>query len=139
VQTHRRVGARLERVRKQYHFRPGEVGFDAWDVDRLIELTEELPIIEVQVDSIREVDTDHWFKLGPEPTVRRIIEQFQLINEVDPSYPIILGADGRLMDGMHRVVRAVLDGRSTIAAVRFEQDPEPDYRNSTPGELPYDR
>jgi len=126
-------------VRKQYHFWPGEVGFDAWDVDRLIELTEEFPIIEVQVDSIREVDTDHWFKLGPEPTVRRIIEQIRLINEVDPSYPIILGADGRLMDGMHRVARAVLDGRSTITAVRFEEDPEPDYRNSTPGELPYDR
>jgi len=54
-------------------------------------------------------------------------------------YPIILGADGRLMDGMHRVARAVLDGRSTITAGRFQEDLEPDYRNCTPGELPYDR
>ena len=126
-------------MRKQYRFWPGEVGFDAWDVDRLIELTEGFPVIEVQVDSIREVDSDHWFKPGPEPTVRRIIEHIRLIDEVDPSYPIILGADGRLMDGMHRVARAVLDGRSTITAVRFEEDPEPDYRDCTPGELPYDR
>ena len=126
-------------MRKQYHFWPGDVGNDAWDVDRLLELTEGFPTMQVKVESIGELDTDHWFKLGPEPTVRGIIEHIQLIYETDPSYPIILGADGRLMDGMHRVARAVLDGRSTITAVRFEVDPEPDYRNCTPGELSYDR
>jgi|SoimicmetaTmtHAB_FD_contig_61_781537_length_1458_multi_2_in_0_out_0_4 hypothetical protein len=41
------------------------------------------------------------------------------------------------MDGMHRVVRALLEGRSTIAAVRFEVQPEPDYRNCDPATLPY--
>ncbi len=126
-------------VRKQYHFWPGAVGYDAWDVDRLIELSSGLPVIEVSLDSIAEVDTDHWFKLGPPPTVRRIIEHLQLIDEADPSYPIILGSNGQLMDGMHRVARALRAGRTTIAAVRFEVHPEPDYRNCTPDELPYDR
>jgi hypothetical protein len=41
------------------------------------------------------------------------------------------------MDGMHRVARALLDGRSTIAAVRFEAPLEPDYRNCRPEDLPY--
>jgi hypothetical protein len=51
---------------------------------------------------------------------------------------VILGSDGRVMDGMHRVVRAVLDGRTTIRAVRFVVDPEPDHRNCLPDDLPYD-
>jgi hypothetical protein len=38
---------------------------------------------------------------------------------------------------MHRIARAMLDGRTTIAAVRFSTDPDPDHRNCRPEELPY--
>jgi hypothetical protein len=124
-------------VRKQYNFRPGQQGLDAWDVDHLIRLSADLPVEEVAVTSIYDVDTDFWFKFGPEPTVRRIIEQIRLIEEVDLTYPIILGSDGRVMDGMHRVARAILEGRTTIRAVRFTVEPEPDYRNCRPDDLPY--
>ena len=54
------------------------------------------------------------------------------------AYPIILGDDGRVMDGMHRVARALLEGRVSIQAVQFEEIPEPDYRNVRPEDLPYD-
>jgi elongation factor P hydroxylase len=60
----------------------------------------------------------------------------RLTAEADRSYPIILAADGRVMDGMHRIARAVLDGETTIKAVRFTTDPEPDHRNCTPEDLP---
>jgi hypothetical protein len=40
----------------------------------------------------------------------------QSLEEVDLSYPIILGPDGRVMDGMHRVARAILEGRRLAAA-----------------------
>ncbi len=125
-------------MRKQYNFWPGEHGLDAWDVDRLIELSQGLPVLDVPLDSISKVDTDYWFQHGPiVPTVRRVVEHIRLIAEVDVSYPIILGADGRVMDGMHRVARAILDGLSTIRAVQFEVQPEPDYRNCSPDDLPY--
>jgi len=124
-------------VRKQYNFRPGANGLDAWDVDKLIEASSDLPVREVRVDSIADVDTDFWFKFGPTPTVRRIIDQIRLIEEVDLSYPIILGVDGRVMDGMHRIARAILDGHSTIRAVQFAVEPEPDYRDCSPEDLPY--
>ena len=91
----------------------------------------------VALDSIADVDTDFWFTFGPTPTVRRIIEHIRLIQEVDLSYPIILGSDGRVMDGMHRIARAMLEGHSTIEAVRFEDDPDPDYRDCSPEDLPY--
>ncbi|MGO8872427.1 MAG: hypothetical protein ACLQPH_13690 [Acidimicrobiales bacterium] len=124
-------------MRKRYHFWPGDRGFDAWDVDRLIRLSAGLTVEDVAVESIEEVDTDFWFKFGPVPTVRRIIEQVRLIQEVDVSYPIILGSDGRVMDGMHRIARAILDGRSSIAAVRFSVDPAPDHHDCLPEDLPY--
>ena len=124
-------------MRKQYHFRPGPKGLDAWDVDKLILASAPLPVSEVDLDAIADVDTDHWFTFGPEPTVRRIIEHVRLIQAVDLSYPIILGADGRVMDGMHRIARAILDGRSTIKAVQFVDEPGPDYRDCSPADLPY--
>ncbi|MGH8995948.1 MAG: hypothetical protein ACRDYB_07975 [Acidimicrobiales bacterium] len=125
-------------MRKQYHFWPGERGLDAWDVDRLIRLSRDLPVREVPIDSIEEVDTDFWFSQGTAtPTVRQVIEHMRLVRDVDVSFPIILGVDGRVMDGMHRVARAILDGRPTIEAVQFDVHPEPDHRNCLPGDLPY--
>ena len=124
-------------MRKQYNFRPGANGLDAWDVDKLIEASSGLPVREVTVDSVADIDTDFWFKFGPAPTVRRIIDHIRLIEEVDLSFPIILGMDGRVMDGMHRIARTILDGHSTIRAVQFVVEPEPDYRDCSPEDLPY--
>ena len=124
-------------MRKQYNFRPSGNGLDAWDVDNLIAASSILPVRDVPLDSIADVDTDFWFKFGPVPTVRRIIDHVRLIQEVDLSYPIILGSDGRVMDGMHRISRAIIDGHATIKAVQFLDEPEPDYRDCSPEDLPY--
>jgi hypothetical protein len=126
-------------VRKQYHFWPGEQGLDAWDVARLVELSAGLPVVDVEVAAIAEVDSPYWFDAsGPPPTVRDVVEHMRLVENVDASYPIILGIDGRVMDGMHRVARALLDGRRTIATVQFQHQPTPDYRDCNPADLPYD-
>jgi len=125
-------------VRKQYHFWPGDQGLDAWDVDRLIAMSADLPVREVPLEGIADIDTDYWFEgSSAVATVRNVVEHVRLVLDVDIGYPIILGADGRVMDGMHRIARALLDGRSSILAVQFEVQPEPDHRNCTPEELPY--
>lgn len=129
----------IEVVRKQYYFRPTDHGFDAWDIDHLIELSSDLPVRQVPLSSISELDTVHWFGADGSPTtVRILVRHMQLINEVDLSYPVILGAEGHVMDGMHRVARCLLEGRSTVAAVQFAEDPAPDYRGIQPTQLPYD-
>lgn len=125
-------------MRKQYHFWPGKQGLDAWDVDRLVELSKALPVRDVDLAAIDEIDSVYWFDDESErPTVRRVVDHVRWIEEVDLSYPIILGVDGRVMDGMHRVAKALLQGRSTIKAVRFEHAVEPDYRNCRPEDLSY--
>ena len=125
-------------MRKQYHFWPGEHGLDAWDVDRLVELTDGLPVEQVRLADVDEIDSVYWFDETERPTVRKVVEHVRLMQEVDGTYPIILGPDGRVMDGMHRIARALLEGRVDIAAVRLPVLPEPDFRDCQPDQLPYD-
>ena len=124
-------------MRKQYHFWPGREGLDAWDIDRLILLSEGLPIEQVAISSIEEIDSVYWFNGAEQPTVRKVVEHVRLIQGVDTFHPILLGPDGRVMDGMHRIARALLDGRDAIGARRFPELPEPDHLGCQPDELPY--
>lgn len=126
-------------MRKQYSFRPGTTGLDAWDVDRLIALSRGLRVKQVPIAELAQLDENYWYDHGYVPTVRSIAERVSLVQAADLRYPIILSPDGRVMDGMHRVVRALVDGRRTVSAIRLSELPEPDYRNCRPEELPYDR
>ena len=47
--------------------------------------------------------------------------------DVDTSHPIIMCQQGFIMDGWHRVLRALIDGKTTIKAVRFVETPPYDY------------
>jgi hypothetical protein len=126
-------------MRKQYHFWRGEEGLDAWDVHRLIKLSADLPVREIPLEDIKDLDTDYWFDSNAEiATVRRVVGHIRLIQEANLSYPIILCVDGRVMDGMHRIARTLLEGRLSIRAVQFDAYVEPDYRNCRPADLPYD-
>jgi hypothetical protein len=71
-------------------------------------------------------------------TCRSVAEHARLISAADLAHPVILSSDGRVMDGMHRVLKALTAGESHIRAVRFRTDPEPDFVGVDPGELPYD-
>jgi hypothetical protein len=135
----RRVPGDVLIVRKQYSVRRTPGGFDAWDVDRLVELSAVLRVHDVAVADIAELDEEYWFADSDRPpTVRAVAEHARLIADADPSHPIILDVHGRVMDGMHRVARALLDGRETLPAVRFEVQPAPDFVDCDPSHLPYD-
>ena len=130
--------ATLREVRKQYHFRPSKHGAFAWDVDRLIALTRDFPRVPVPLTCLRELDEPFWFGGSDVATCRAVAEHARLIEATDLAHPIILSADGRVMDGMHRVCKALLRGHATITAVRFMTDPAPDHTDVHPDELPYD-
>ena len=125
-------------MRKQYHFRPSKHGYFAWDIDRLIALTKDFERQRVDLDSIREIDENFWLgDKNDKLTCRTIVEHMRLIEETDLSFPIIMSSDGRVMDGMHRVAKAMLEGQETIEAVKFSQDPKPDYEDVHPDDLLY--
>jgi hypothetical protein len=126
-------------MRKQYSLRRTVHGFDAWDVDRLVELAAGLPTFALAVDDVAELDEEYWFADSDViPTVRAVVVHMRLVDEVDLAHPIILDVDGRVMDGMHRVARALRDGHATVHAVRFEVQPPPDFVDCRPRDLQYD-
>ena len=95
-------------------------------VDRLIQLSRDLPVRSVPLDDIFEFGEVYWFDLDHPPTCRSVVSHMKRIQEVDLTYPIILSDDGHVMDGMHRVAKAELMGLAEIRAVQFPRDPAPD-------------
>lgn len=126
-------------MRKQYHLRDSEFGLLAWDVHGLIKATRSLQASSVPLADIRELDQPYWYQTGDVlPTCRDLIAHMQLLLAADLGYPIILAADGSVMDGMHRVAKALLRGDTHALAVRFPVTPEPDFVGIAADALPYD-
>lgn len=86
---------------------------------------------------IREL-TEPWFGPGESATWTALVEHVKLIEAADLAFPIILAADGTVMDGMHRAAKALQRGLRHIEAVQFAADPPPDYYDVQPADLPYD-
>ena len=99
-----------------------------WDVERLWDFSKKLPIKPVPLDSISALDEVTWFGSGPsqQPTGRRVADHAKRIYEVELDHPIILSAEGWVMDGMHRICRAYVQGLESINAVQFTRNPDPD-------------
>lgn len=85
-----------------------------------------LPVEEVQVATLAEIDEDCWFN-GALATVRAVIDHARRIEAADLTLPIILAADGQVLDGMRRIAKAVLEGHATVLARRLPVDPAPDW------------
>lgn len=105
-------------------------------MDRLVKLSGKLSRKQIPLNTIRELDE---VRFGDDEarTWRALLDHMRLVEEADLAFPIILAADGSVMDGMHRVAKAVQQGRTAIEAVQFAEDPEPDYVGLGPEELPY--
>ena len=59
------------------------------------------------------------------------------MDAADLRYPIILCADGKIMDGMHRTLKALLANDQNVLAKKFPITPAPDYVDVYPDDLPY--
>lgn len=125
-------------IRPQYHFRASPQGLLAWDVRRLVELLCNLPVKEVLLSDIKELDECFWYNHSDKPTCRSVVEHIKLIQATNLSYPIILCKESHIMDGMHRVCKALLQSRNHIKAVQFMTDIKPDFIGVDPEDLPYE-
>lgn len=52
-----------------------------------------------------------------------IIYHMQRTKDVDLKYPILLDDDGIICDGWHRVAKALIEGKTSIKAIRLEKMP----------------
>ena len=102
------------------------LGERAWHVESIWKAAEDVAVEPVAIDSIQEIDEDCWFN-GEPATVREVVRHARSIDGADLTRPVILSSDGQVLDGMHRVAKALLEGCATIAAQRLPIDPEPDW------------
>ncbi len=58
--------------------------------------------------------------------MREFVGHIQKVLDADLTYPIILDDEGYVMDGRHRIAKALLEGHESIKFVRFEKTPGPD-------------
>lgn len=129
----------LQNLRPQYHFR--EVGgrMFIWDVRKLLSIAEDLPILVIPLDDIGELNESYWFDTPPQPaTCRAVADHMKLVTAADLNYPILLCSEGRVMDGMHRVVKAYIAGDETILARRLLITPPPDHIDVPADRLSYE-
>lgn len=125
-------------LRKQYHSRLIDGDRHVWDVHRLIRLSRGRPVERLPLSDIAELDQLWWFRDATDPpTPRAIADHLRLVNQTDLSHPVLLCQDGRLMDGMHRVVKALCLGHDSITAVRLSPTPPSDFINVDLADLPY--
>ena len=113
--------------RPQTHRRDIDGGLGVWEVPRLWRLAANLPVHHLPISTLEpEYEQVYWFGGETEPTVRAVVDHARKIAAADLNYPIILSHTGVVMDGMHRVAKALMLDHETIDAVQFDHDPDPD-------------
>ncbi|RLG68164.1 MAG: hypothetical protein DRO11_09365 [Methanobacteriota archaeon] len=95
------------------------LGKHHWSISRLFELSKDFEVMEVPLDHINLYST--YEKL----TLRNMVMHMKAIDRADLSFPIILDEDGELMDGRHRLMKALYTGQKAIRVVRFDRNPPP--------------
>ncbi|WP_434513793.1 hypothetical protein AB6Q56_14525 [Dechloromonas sp. ARDL1] len=95
------------------------IGRHSWSVPRLFELSRELPVMDVPLNHM------HLYYTYEKLTIRELVMHMKAVQDADLDCPIILDEDGEIMDGRHRLMKAMLTGAETIKAVRFDENPSP--------------
>lgn len=108
--------------RKQVH----KVGNKLWYVSTLVELAKTMPIEMRKIEDIRAVKLNLPLLKDHGVTHLEIAYHMKVSMNANMDYPIILARDGRIMDGHHRVIKALAFGIPEVKVVQFKVDPEPD-------------
>ncbi|MEX1669101.1 hypothetical protein AB4876_09270 [Zhongshania guokunii] len=96
-----------------------QLGKHKWHVPRLIELAKDLEVMDIPLEHM-----NMYYKYE-NLTLREMVGHMKAVNDADLKYPIIIDEDGEIMDGRHRLMKAILEGESSIKAVRFKENPSP--------------
>lgn len=59
-------------------------------------------------------------------SMKSLLFHLKRIKECDLSHPILLDDKGMVCDGTHRIIKAILDNKTEIDAIRIQRMPPPD-------------
>jgi len=95
---------------------------NVWRTKNLIEKSKDLPVFKFSIEFM--LDKEIGWNLT---NVRDYCVHFERVKNADITIPIILRNDGCIMDGYHRVIKALTMGIKQLPARQFEVSPEPDF------------
>lgn len=99
---------------------------ECWEVSVLWEAAKGLTPETVDLTTLDETtELNLWICHWRDTTHPKMVPELARIEAADLSYPVILHPAGWLMDGCHRVARALMTGRTTVQAVRFTPETLP--------------
>ncbi len=105
-------------MKKHLNNQSFEAGDEVWKVARLFKLSEDLEPFDIPLKHL------NIYNLQPTiNTLTSFVGNIQRTLDADLSYPIILDDEGYVMDGRHRIARAMLENKESIKAVRFDENP----------------
>lgn len=88
-------------------------------VTEIIKASKDLEVFDLD---IRSASID--YQAPNEDSIRDFCSHVVAIAEADLKYPVILSPTGIIMDGRHRLIKAVLAGLTSIKAKRLDEWPE---------------
>lgn len=95
------------------------IGKNRWNVLRLIALSKDLEVMTIPIKHL------NILQVYDNLTLKDFVGHIISVNNADLDYPIILDENGEIMDGRHRIMKALLNGIDCIKAVRFDENPKP--------------
>jgi hypothetical protein len=94
-----------------------------WQLSDVLASAATRPVTYVAVHDFEQLDEDVWFAgTGRAPTLRELASEYGQVQAADLERPL-LAVDGLgLLDGTHRIVRALVEGRSELPMVSLSLD-----------------
>lgn len=102
------------------------LGDRMWRIQDLLKAVENVPVYEVPLAFLDL--SKHNF--DSEGGLIDFAIHMRHVNESDPDDPVVFDQWGRIVDGRHRIVKALLEGRTTIKAKKIPDGTQPTYYKS---------
>ena len=82
-----------------------------------------LPIIDYEINLEALLEESIYWQIK---SFRDYLAHYRRVSDADLSKPLILRSDGYIMDGWHRIIKAIYLGKKSLPAQKFIIDPKPD-------------
>lgn len=97
-----------------------------WNVSYLVSQSQDLPVFDCPLAAL---DLSH---ASYTCNIREMVGHMAACFDADAKHPILLDENGQIMDGRHRIMKALYEGKTSIPAKRFTTNPIPTrYEDNT--------
>lgn len=100
----------------------GDPNIPKWTIAHLITHAKDLPIFDCPLAALDLSHTSYTCNM------RQMVGHMAACFDADPTCPILLDENGQILDGRHRIMRAIYEGKTTVPAKRFTTNPIPTSR-----------